>query len=164
MEDVEKFGELIKDIKFVMFITRYNGSTGLHSRPMTLQDIEFDGDLWFFTSKRSQLAHEIESSPEVCLAFSDNKDFTFVSAEGHAEIVTGDKEKERELWREPYKAWFAEGVDDPDLCLIKVEIHAADYWDSPSSKLVRMAKFAKAMVAPGRDNNALGERGRIDLN
>ncbi|RYD97139.1 MAG: pyridoxamine 5'-phosphate oxidase, partial [Sphingobacteriales bacterium] len=32
-------------------LTTLDESGALHSRPMAMMDIEFDGDLWFFTGK-----------------------------------------------------------------------------------------------------------------
>lgn len=46
-EHIKKLGELITDIKFAMLTTvEQDGS--LRSRPMATQQVEFDGDLWFF--------------------------------------------------------------------------------------------------------------------
>ena len=63
--DIAHFGRLIKDIKFVMLTTREVGGNTLVSRPMTLQKMEFDGDLWFFASWSSILLNQIENNPFV---------------------------------------------------------------------------------------------------
>jgi general stress protein 26 len=44
------------------------------------------------------------------------------------------------------KAWFPEGLDDPHLCLLKVSVEQAEYWDAPSSKLVEIFGFVKALA------------------
>lgn len=49
-EELETVRELIKDIDTAMLTTVTE--EGLVSRPMKTQEIEFDGDLWFFTKKR----------------------------------------------------------------------------------------------------------------
>ena len=47
-EDTRKVAELIKGQKFG-FLTTTTPEGKLTSRPMALQEVEFDGDLWFFT-------------------------------------------------------------------------------------------------------------------
>jgi general stress protein 26 len=163
MNDIQHFAKIIRDTKFTMFTTIDKVSGELHSRPMTLQEMEFDGDLWFFAQKYSELAQQVEANPNVNLSFANTDTFSFLSGQGVAELIIGDKAKERELWKPLYRAWFPEGLDDPQLCLIRVKITSADYWESPESKLVRMVGFAKAILSGSKANNALGERGHLRI-
>lgn len=73
MNDTQHFAKLIKDIKFAMLST-LDRDGRITSRPMTLQDIEFDGDLWFFASKTSEFVNHIANNNEVNLTFSNPKD------------------------------------------------------------------------------------------
>jgi general stress protein 26 len=41
------------------------------------------------------------------------------------------------------KAWFPDGLDDPDLALLRVHVEAAEYWDSPSSTMVHIVGFVR---------------------
>src|SRR5690606_11742708 len=118
------------------------------SRPMATQDQDFDGDLWFFTSTASHKMAEISDDPRVCVAYSDPDKNTYVSVSGRGELVR-DKGKIADLWNPVYKAWFPDGLDDPTLCLLKVSVEQAEYWDSPSSTIVNIAGFVKA-VATGK--------------
>jgi len=162
-DDVAQFAKIIKDIKFAMLTTREVGGNTLASRPMTMQQMEFDGDLWFFASWSSELVNQIENNPYVNLAFSNPKDFSFLSAQGVAEVTT-DEEKAKQLWNPMYKAWFPEGLDDPSLCLFKVKIENADYWQSPDSAIVRLVGFAKAILTGQKANSALGKHGHLEIN
>jgi general stress protein 26 len=65
------------------------------------------------------------------------------------------------LWNPIYKAWFPEGLDDPTLCLLKISVEEAEYWDSPNSKLVQIAGFVKALVT-GQSADG-GEYGRVNF-
>lgn len=162
MNDVQEFGHLIKDIKFAMLTTIDENKNEMHSRPMTLQQVEFDGDLWFFASKATDLVKQIEARSLVNLAFSDPKNFSFLSAHGFAEIVQDD-DKAEELWSPMYKAWFPEGLADPNLCLIKVVVKSVDYWKSPESKLVRLAGFTKSILGGKKGDAALGKHGHFNF-
>jgi general stress protein 26 len=158
-EAIEKVRELIKEIDFAM-LTTINGGQ-LRSRPMSTQEVEFDGDLWFFTSDQTHKVDEIEADNRVNVAYSKPEDNHYVSISGRASIVK-DREKIEELWNPILKAWFPEGLDDPTLCLLKVSIEEAEYWDSPNSKLVQIVGFVKALVT-GQSADG-GEYGRVSMN
>jgi general stress protein 26 len=147
-DSVKKLGELIKDHKFGMLTTVHEDGS-LRSRPMATQQIEFDGDLWFFTGRSTTKVQELQTHQQVNVAYANPDDNSYVSVSGTASIVK-DKEKARQLWNPVYKAWFPEGLEDPDLCLLKVEVQGAEYWDSPNSKVVQLAGFVKAMVTGQR--------------
>src|SRR5690606_26012306 len=54
-EGTRKIAELVTDARIAMFTTVDPGGH-LVSRPMGLQEVEFDGDLWFFADDRSDTA------------------------------------------------------------------------------------------------------------
>lgn len=159
-ESVQKLGELIRDIKFAMFTTLdLDGS--LHSRPMATQQIEFDGDLWFFSGRASSKIRSIEKDQHVNVAFSSPNDNRYVSVSGRASIVT-DRAKMEELWNPMYKMWFQDGLEDPDLTLVRVRVESAEYWDSPSKMIVRLVGFAKAMIG-GEDRYPMGDHQKVQI-
>ena len=160
MTDTQHFAKLIENIKFTMFTTVHGPKHMLRSRPMTLQETEFDGILWFIASRESEAALDLQLNPKVNLAFANPKDQSYISASGEAEVVV-DKDKAKELWNPLYKAWFEKGLDDPKLCLIKVKVIDAHYWESPSSTIVTAYKFAQALILGEKADNALGEQGTI---
>ncbi len=145
---VAKVAGLIKDINICMLTTEAEDGL-LHSRPMATQKTEFDGTLWFFTGLSTGKISEIDWNPEVNLSYAEPSDTRYVSMSGTAEIVN-DRAKMQELWSEIYKAWFPQGLDDPDLCLIRVEVSFAEYWDVPSGKMVQAFGFLKALATGER--------------
>lgn len=157
-EQIAKLRELLEGIDFCMLTTIDSGQ--LRSRPMSTQQAEFDGDVWFFTSDESHKIEEIEKDNRVCLAYAKPDSDTYVSVSGRAEI-TRDRAKMEELWSPILKAWFPGGLDDPHLCLMKVSAEHAEYWDSPSGKLVQLFGFVKAL-ATGQEAE-WGENKKIDL-
>ena len=145
---VAKVAELIKDINVAMMTTEAEDGL-LHSRPMATQKTEFDGTLWFFTGLSTGKVSEIDWNPEVNLSYAEPSDTRYVSVSGTAEIVE-DRAKMTELWSDIYKAWFPQGIDDPDLCLMKVEVTFVEYWDVPSGKMVQVFGFLKALATGER--------------
>lgn len=158
-EAIAKLREMIKDIKFAM-MTSVDDHGSLHSRPMTTQQSEFDGDLWFFTDKSTPKVDEIAREHRVNVSYADPSDDRYVSVSGMAEVVE-DRAKMKELWNPAYKAWFPDGLEDPDLVLLKVSVQEAEYWDSPKSGMVKLFGFAKAIVT-GQTYDA-GENRKLDL-
>jgi len=90
-------------------------------------------------------AHEIERMPKVNVSFANPDNHHYVSLSGTAEIEAS-KEKIRQLWKPVLKAWFPDGLDQPDLALLKVRIEKAEYWDSPSGKIAQVLNFMSALV------------------
>ena len=69
--------------------------------------------------------------------------------------------KIKELWNPIFKVWFPQGLEDPDLALLKINVEQAEYWDVPSSKLVTLVGFVKALTT-GKPLD-LGENEKLDL-
>jgi len=146
-ESIEKIHELIEGIDFCMLTTIDGGH--FRSRPMSTQEFEFNGDLWFFTSDNTHKIEEIAKDNRVNVAYSKPDDNLYLSVSGRAEVVK-DRAKIEELWSPVLKAWFPEGLDDPHLCLLKIPVEVAEYWDAPSSKIVQLFGMVKA-VATGQE-------------
>ncbi len=157
-ESIEKLKGMLEVIDFAMITTIAHGK--LRSRPMSTQEMDENGDVWFFTSDETHKVDEIEADDRVLVAYSAPDDNTYVSVFGHAKIVH-DRAKIEELWNPVHKAWFPEGKDDPHLCLLKITIEEVEYWDSPNSKLVELAGFVKALVT-GQEAEG-GDYGKIKL-
>jgi general stress protein 26 len=128
-EKAMKVMKMLDEHKTTMLVTR-DEQGGLVSRPMTTQQPEFDGDVWFFVSSDADVIDEIEADPEVNVAYSRNKNF--ISLSGKASIVD-DNAKKKELWYPELKKWFdGAGPESPKVKLIKVSIDTARYWDTAS--------------------------------
>ena len=157
-ESIEKLKSLTEGIDFCM-LTTINGGQ-LRSRPMSTQEMDDDGDLWFFTSDETHKVDEIETDSRVNAAYSKIDGNLYVSVSGRASLVK-DRQKIEELWNPILKAWFPEGLDDPTLSLLRVSIEEAEYWDSPNSKIVQLYGFVKAVVTgqPARG----GDHGKVTL-
>jgi general stress protein 26 len=158
-EAIKKLNGLIEDINFAM-LTTVDTDGVLRSRPMATQAAEFDGTLWFFTSDKTHKVEEIERDNRVNASYAAPEDNVYVSVSGTATIVK-DRAKMEELWNPILKAWFPEGLDDPNICLLKVNVEQAEYWDSPSSTLVQIGGFVKALVTGQRADG--GENEKINL-
>ena len=156
-DQTHKVAELLRGERFG-FLTTITMDGRLTSRPMTLQEVEFDGDLWFFAERDSTPVEHITASPEVNVGVGSGG--TWVSLTGDA-IVVEDAAKKRELWNSAVEAWFPQGPDDASVVLIKVQADSAEYWDSPGGRLATAFSFVKAKVTGERID--AGENEKVDL-
>lgn len=148
-DPAQHVAELVERAEFGMLTTMT--ADGRHvSRPMALQRTDFDGDLWFFAYQDSDKVAQISLHPEVNVSFANAKQSEWTSVSGTAAVVH-DRAKAEELWSPPLKAWFEDGLETPGLTLIKVHAESAEYWESPSSKVVRLLGMATAAVTGDKD-------------
>ncbi|SFF24227.1 pyridoxamine 5'-phosphate oxidase family protein [Blastococcus tunisiensis] len=152
-----KVAELLKGERFG-FLTTIRRDGTLTSRPMTLQEVEFDGDLWFFAERGSHPVEHVLASPQVNVGVGSGG--SWVSLTGDAEVVE-DAAKKRELWNGAVEAWFPQGPDDGSVVLIKVHADSAEYWDAPGGRLSTAFSFVKAKVTGERID--AGENEKVDL-
>jgi general stress protein 26 len=156
---IQKLGEMIQEIEVAM-LTTVDADGTLRSRPMVTQRTVFDGDLWFFTRADSAKVDEVRRAETVNLSYAAPDKQRYVSVSGTARLVR-DRPKAEALWNPFLKAWFPGGLDDPDLALLKVSVERAEYWDSPSSAVVHLVGFVKAL-ATGQPYKP-GENEKVDL-
>ena len=143
-EAVDRLRKMLKGIRSAMLTTQEPDGC-LRSRPMATQEVAEDGSLWFFTGRSTSKVGEIQHHQEVNLAYVDEDDSRFVSVSGRAELVD-DRKKMEALWSPRFKAWFPDGLEDPDLVLLRVQAESVEFWDSASSRLVQLAGYAKVAV------------------
>lgn len=156
--EFEKFGELIKDIRVAM-VTTVEADGTLHTRPLAALSYQSDEELWFFTKVDSAKVREVEQDVHVSVAYADTAKNNYVAVAGTAEIVR-DKAKAEELWTPFARAWFPEGMDDPELVLLRVRMQRAEYWQSPG-KAAYLFGVAKAALT-GRETR-MGEDRKLNL-
>jgi general stress protein 26 len=148
-EEVRHVAELVDRARTGMLTTMTE--SGKHvSRPMAVQEVEFDGDLWFFCYDDSPKAVQIRSQPEVNVSFANDEQSEWTSLSGRAEIVYDRQQAER-LWSAPLKVWFPDGHDTEGLSLIKVHVDSAEYWESSSSKVRQLIGAARAAATGDPD-------------
>jgi general stress protein 26 len=161
LHDVEAIKKLIslgEDIRFCMYTTYADNK--IESRPMTTLDIDESGNVWFFTSRNTDIGQESNWGEKVTLIYADPKNNSYMSVSGTASVVHNEQKKE-ELWNPMSKAWFPGGKDDPNLVLLKVTTDEAAYWDSNSSKMVVFFSMIKAAVTGTTPEG--GDHGKLDL-
>ena len=157
-EDEQTIEKLVAKASIAL-VTTVAEDGSLVSRPLAVQQREFDGDLWFFTKINSPKTTELSRDNEVNLGYCDPSKQHYVSVSGKAEIVR-DRAKIEEKWSEGLRTWFPEGKDDPSIALIRVHPAKGEYWDSPSSTVLHLYGYAKAALT---GQSPKTEQEKVDL-
>lgn len=137
---VEKIKELVKKANTCFFCTAVSTGESIGTRPMSVQEVDDDGNLWFLSASDSHKNHELSIDPSVKLYFQGSAHSDFLYLEGSA-TVSHDKAKIKELWKFIIKTWFTEGEDDPRIRVIKVSPRAGYYWDTKHGNAVAGVKM-----------------------
>lgn len=157
VEEIEKVSQLIESARIAL-VTSVNDEGQLVSRPLAMQDREFDGTLWFFTQDPSPKTDQVAANDQVNVALQ--VDNGWVSIAGTAS-VSKDRGMIDELWSRHAEAWFENGKDDPTVALLKVRADSAEYWSVESGKVVSAIKYAKAIVTGSRPD--IGDNATVQL-
>ncbi|EPZ34968.1 hypothetical protein ROZALSC1DRAFT_28404 [Rozella allomycis CSF55] len=99
---------------------------------------EFNGELKFITSLNTSKISELRANNNVCLAFVDPANNTFVSMSGTVEI-SQDPANIDEIWS-----------PIPDLSVLNVAVDELEYWDSYSETMVKLVGLVKAIWSGGK--------------
>lgn len=155
------FISLLKKLRTAMLVT--TGELGLHARPMVIAKVEDDGRLWFISGVETAKVHEIEHDSQVHIIGQEG-DNAFLSLTGNATLI-GDREKIAEVWQEPFRVWFPDGTDDPNIELIAVRPTRGEFWDNTGTKGLRyLWEAAKAYATGTTPHIKEGEiHGRVEM-
>jgi general stress protein 26 len=111
---VDKIWNLVKrEHAAVLVSIRKDGS--LDSIPMGCVQSDFDRTLWFLTFNDNPRLHDIEENGYVLVSYVRPSRYEFVSMSGCGRVVD-DRARVRELWREGFSVWFADGPESPENC------------------------------------------------
>lgn len=151
-DEVAHVWDLMEKIGFCMLSSR--DGEDIRSRPMAAYVRQEEGKVYFLTDKESYKDEEIAADPNVNLAFAEAGAHNYVSVTARAEL-SNDREKIRELFNVPAKAWW-DSAEDPSIRLLVVTPKDAQYWDSPGKirAYIRMAAAAVSSARPVMGDNA----------
>lgn len=158
-EGVERLRALLGSRPVAMLTTLEPGGA-LRSRPMAVQEINDQGEAFLITQRSSPKVEEVAREHHVNLSFFRAVRGRYISVSGRATAMRDDA-KLRQLWHPTLQAWFPDGLDDPDLCLLRVRIDKAETWNAPVGNLVQVARLAGSIL--GRAPKSTHEEGRDTL-
>ena len=132
-KSLAEIAQRMRDIDIAMLSTKTQ-SGEIASRPMSNNsDVDYDGDSYFFTYASSQMVADISADDHVSLAFSVEPGLfsgggLFIAVTGRADLVR-DKAQFAAHWNPDLDRWFEQGIDTPDLAMIRVKAAHIKYWE-----------------------------------
>ena len=145
--ELRSLAERIEDARTTM-MTMQDAQGQLSSQPMTVLEMDANGCLWMLVSQNGHTARMAPAGTgmdTVNLSFSDESRSTFISVTAYA-TLSHDPQRKQALWSVMARPWFPQGVDDPDLAVLKLEPIKAEIWDGPDSSVLRMLAMAASVV------------------
>jgi general stress protein 26 len=158
-EGIDKLKELAEGIDFCMFCSGLS-LRPINATPMSVQEVDDNGDIWFLGSKSSDKYTDILQDGNVQLFFSKNSDFTYLSVYGTGSF-SEDQARIDKYWNKMVEGWFEKGREDPDIVLIKIMPHDIRYWETKDNKIVSLAKVLWTSVTG--DKTDAGREGNIEI-
>jgi general stress protein 26 len=135
--NVASVAKLMADIDLCMLTTIADGGV-FHARPMSNNgEVEFDGDLWFFSNADTRKVREITADPRVSVSFQAPERGLWLALEGRGEIVR-DAAKKKQLWLKELERWFEHGPEDESIVLIRIHAERAEHWGSAGDGVVEL--------------------------
>lgn len=139
----DKVYDLLKEYDNVMLVTHGAGNR-LDARPMNIAKLERNCDVWFLTHVDDKV-RELQRNPQAQIVAQDKQD-SWLSISGQVEILN-DRAIVDEVWKEPYRAWFPDGKDDPNLRLLAFRAERGEFWDQRGTNRIEYGiKVLKAYV------------------
>ncbi|MGI9527412.1 MAG: pyridoxamine 5'-phosphate oxidase family protein [Weeksellaceae bacterium] len=159
-EAIQKLKKLAEDARICMMSTDLDHKPAA-SRPMTLQEVDEQGMMWFISGKDSDKNYELKEDAEVQLYFINQGDNEYLSIFGKAEIYT-DQATIDDHWSQMANAWF-DGKEDPNVSIIGIKPTDVRYWATKNGKLVDMALMLYSAVTGADKGGDGGEEGKLEI-
>ena len=159
-EAIEKLKDMVDKIDMGMMSTYQEGSEFIYAVPMSRQEVDEQGNIWYLLSSESETYHNLEKNKNVSILFSDTSNFNFLSLNGQAEI-SQDQARIDKYWNKMVEVWFEKGKEDPRIRVLKVVPSEAHYWDNKTNKLVTMFKVLSSAVTGQKLD--IGREGELNV-
>ena len=99
-----------------------------HCRIMEIQKLDSDLKLWFVARKSSQKMEQINDSDEACIVAFNVNSARDIRLYGIIDTST-DMESKNYVWNDNLNNYFAEGINDPELIVLKFCPKKLEYRD-----------------------------------
>ena len=97
-------------------------------RIMEVQKVEDNLTLWFVTHKNSPKVCHIQKGSEVCIVAHKEHAHMDIRLTGKCEVFT-DMETKKSLWNKKLAPFFKDGINDPDMAVLKFTPKKVEYRD-----------------------------------
>jgi general stress protein 26 len=139
-EAIDQIKLIVKQAQTCFFCTAVHTGASRGARPMSVQQVDDAGHLWFLSPSDSHKNQEIEVNPAVKLYFQGSTHSDFMQLNGRA-TISRDRAKIEELWQPILKTWFTDGIEDRRITVIEVASSEGYYWDTKHGNAIAGIKM-----------------------
>lgn len=157
---IGKLKTMVDNIDIGMLCTSMKDDDYVHAVPMSRQEVDESGNIWFLFSSESESHRHLMQNEKVSLLYADIGSYNFLSLNGVGEI-SRDRSRVEKYWNKMVEGWFEKGVEDPRIRLLKVVPSEAHYWDNKTNKLVTFFKVVASAVSGEKLD--IGREGDLNL-
>ena len=128
MRDPEKTVGNMADKLKIAFLGSVDGE-GFPNVKAMLQPRKREGiKVFYFTTNTSSMrVAQFLANPKACVYFCDQRFFRGAMLRGTVEVLT-DEESKRMIWQEGDEVYYAQGVTDPDYCVLKFTAQSGRFY------------------------------------
>ncbi len=157
---IRKLQDMVDSIDIGMLCSKALAADYPHAVPMSRQEVDDEGNIWFLISSESETHQHIQQNKNVSLLYADISSYKFLSINGTAEI-SQDQSRVEKYWSKMIEAWFEKGKEDPRIRVLKVAPLEAHYWDNKTNKFITFFKVALSAVSDKKLD--IGREGDLSL-
>jgi general stress protein 26 len=137
---IERIREVVKKTATCFFCTAMSDGGSDATRPMSVQQVDDAGTLWFLSASDSHTNLELSRDAAARLFFQGSEHSGFLTLIGTASI-SRDKSRITAMWKPIHKTWFTGGSDDPRITAIAFSPSGGYYWDNKHGDAVAGIKM-----------------------
>ncbi len=104
-------------------------------RIMEIQKVDDDLGIWFATHKNSPKMEHINKGSNVCIVSFNHETSNDIRLFGKFKIFV-DMETKKSIWKDALAPYFKEGVDDPELTVLKFIPERIEFRDMKTGSLL----------------------------
>jgi general stress protein 26 len=125
----------------IAILSTHSENGQIANRPMSNNgDVSYDGTSYYFTFEQARTVVDIQANPKA-LGFTGTggifSDAIYLAVEGNADLIR-DKAAFKTHWTSDLDRWFEQGVDTPNIVLIRVKATRVTYWDGEDEGEVKL--------------------------
>ncbi|HKX78485.1 MAG TPA: pyridoxamine 5'-phosphate oxidase family protein [Novosphingobium sp.] len=136
-----EFWEAFEDSPFIMI--KLQGAAG-HAEPMTAQlDKSARHAVWFFLPRGNRIAAGGKAMGHVATKGHD----VFACIDGTL-VEETDRARREKHWDNAAEAWFPNGLDDPNVLMLRFEIQDAEVWTADPSLRGKFHLLTGTQISP----------------
>ena len=132
-----KMRDYLGTVKTVSLATCMNDNPSC--RIMEIQKVENNLKIWFVSHKSSPKMEQIDNNNSACIVSFNNETFKDVRLFGTIEVFI-DMETKKYIWKEELAPYFQDGINDPELTVLRFIPERLEHRDMKSGGLLPEAE------------------------